>query len=61
MKGLGWKIIPLKQIADKAMEKCPDILKCLVVRRTNNSVMLKRQRRIYRRYSNDVENIVNQK
>jgi len=40
----GGKIIPLKQIADKAMDKCPDILKCLVVKRTNNSIVLKKDR-----------------
>ncbi len=52
----GGKIIPLKQIADKAMEKCPDILKCLVVRRTNNSVMLKKDRDAFiDDISNDVE------
>jgi len=34
----GGKIIPLKKIADEAMEQCPNIKKCVVVKRTGNEV-----------------------
>ena len=34
----GGKIIPLKKIADEAMMQCPNIKKCVVVKRTGNSV-----------------------
>ena len=34
----GGKIIPLKKIADEAMEQCPNVKKCVVVKRTGNSV-----------------------
>ncbi len=34
----GGKIIPLKQIADEALVQCPDIKKCIVVKRTGNQV-----------------------
>ena len=34
----GGKIIPLKQIVDTALKKCPDVKKCLVVKRTGNKV-----------------------
>ena len=36
----GGKNIPLKKIADKALEQCPDIKKCLVVKRTGNKINL---------------------
>ena len=34
----GGKIIPLKKIADEAMMQCPNIKKCIVVKRTGNLV-----------------------
>ena len=34
----GGKIIPLKKIADEAMMQCPNIKKCVVIRRTGNQV-----------------------
>ncbi len=34
----GGKIIPLKQIADEALIQCPNVRKCLVVKRTGNRV-----------------------
>ena len=34
----GGKIIPLKKIADEALLQCPDIKKCVVVKRTGNQV-----------------------
>ncbi|MDC0195137.1 acetate--CoA ligase [Alphaproteobacteria bacterium] len=37
----GGKTIPLKEIADKALEQCPEIKKCLVVKRTGAEINLK--------------------
>ena len=34
----GGKIIPLKEIADEALTKCPNVKKCVVVKRTGNEV-----------------------
>ena len=34
----GGKIIPLKKIADEALLQCPNVRKCLVVKRTGNQV-----------------------
>ena len=34
----GGRIVPLKANADKAMESCPTVEKCIVVRRTGNDV-----------------------
>ena len=34
----GGKIIPLKKITDEALEKCPNVKKCIVVKRTGNKV-----------------------
>ena len=34
----GGKIIPLKQIADEALLQCPEVKKCLVIKRTGNQV-----------------------
>ena len=34
----GGKIIPLKTIADEAMVQCPNVKKCVVVKRTGNTV-----------------------
>ncbi len=43
----GGKIIPLKQIVDTALEKCPDVKKCLVVKRTGNKVNWVESRDVY--------------
>tara|TARA_Y100000590_G_scaffold31353_1_gene34685 strand:- start:1755 stop:3812 length:2058 start_codon:yes stop_codon:yes gene_type:complete len=34
----GGKIIPLKKIADEALTQCPNIKKCVVVKRTGNDI-----------------------
>ena len=34
----GGKIIPLKAITDEALRKCPEVKKCIVVKRTGNKV-----------------------
>ena len=34
----GGKIIPLKKITDEALEKCPNVKKCIVVKRTGNEI-----------------------
>jgi len=34
----GGKIIPLKEIADEALKNCPNVKKCIVVKRTGNKV-----------------------
>jgi len=34
----GGKIIPLKKITDEALERCPNVKKCVVVKRTGNEV-----------------------
>jgi len=34
----GGKIIPLKKITDEALKNCPDVKKCVVVKRTGNDV-----------------------
>ncbi len=34
----GGKIIPLKKIADEALQKCPNVKKCVVIKRTGNEV-----------------------
>ena len=43
----GGKIIPLKKITDKALEKCPNIKKCLIVRKTGNKVNIVPERDEY--------------
>ena len=43
----GGKIIPLKKTVDKALEKCPGVKKCVVVKRTGNCVNLVEDRDIY--------------
>jgi len=43
----GGKTIPLKLTADKALETCPDVKKCLVFKRTNKEVELKKDRDIF--------------
>lgn len=34
----GGKIIPLKKITDEALENCPNVKKCVVIKRTGNEV-----------------------
>ena len=40
----GGKIIPLKQNADKALKNCPEVKKCIIVRRTNTEITFKKKR-----------------
>jgi acetyl-CoA synthetase len=40
----GGKIIPLKQNADKALKNCPEIKNCIIVRRTNADITIKKKR-----------------
>ncbi len=40
----GGKIIPLKKIADEALSQCPNVKKCVVVKRTGNQVSWDDQR-----------------
>ena len=34
----GGKIIPLKKITDEALQNCPNVKKCVVVKRTGNEI-----------------------
>ncbi len=43
----GGKTIPLKLTTDKALETCPDVKKCLVIKRTNKKIELKKDRDIF--------------
>ena len=43
----GGKTIPLKLTTDKALETCPDVKKCLVVKRTNKEIELKKNRDLF--------------
>ena len=43
----GGKTIPLKKITDKALEQCPNVKKCVVVKRTGNEVKLIKERDVY--------------
>jgi len=43
----GGKIIPLKLTTDKALESCPDVKKCLVVKRTNKEIKLIKDRDLF--------------
>ena len=52
----GGKSIPLKATTDKALETCPDVKKCLVIKRTNKDINLKDGRDVfYDDLINDVE------
>ena len=52
----GGKNIPLKEIVDQALENCPDIKKCLVIKRTGNNVAMKKGRdEFYNDIIKDVE------
>ena len=43
----GGKIIPLKNTTDKALETCPNVKKCLIIKRTGNRINLVKDRDIY--------------
>ena len=43
----GGKNIPLKNIADKALESCPNVKKCLVVKRTGGNINLVEGRDVF--------------
>ena len=43
----GGKIIPLKKITDEALTQCPDVKKCVVVKRTGNEVNWVEGRDVY--------------
>ena len=43
----GGKIISLKQIVDTALKKCPDVKKCIVIKRTGNKVNWVESRDLY--------------
>ena len=43
----GGKIIPLKKITDKALESCPNVQKCLIVKRTGGKVNIVKNRDLY--------------
>ncbi len=43
----GGKTIPLKETTDKALESCPNVKKCLVVKRTNKEIELKKDRDLF--------------
>ncbi len=43
----GGKIIPLKETTDKALETCPNVKKCLVIKRTNKKINLMKDRDVY--------------
>ena len=40
----GGKTISLKQNADKALKNCPEVKKCIIVRRTNTEITFKKKR-----------------
>ena len=40
----GGKIIPLKKIADEALTQCPEVKKCVVIKRTGNQVNWENER-----------------
>ncbi len=43
----GGKTIPLKLTTDKALESCPDVKKCIIVKRTNKEIELKKDRDLF--------------
>jgi len=53
----GGKIIPLKKIVDEAMMQCPNVKKCVVVKRTGNSVNWVEERDVsYEKITSNVSN-----
>ena len=54
----GGKNIPLKKITDEALEKCPNVKKCVVIKRTGNEVSWNDERDVwYHDITNNVSNI----
>jgi len=51
----GGKKIPLKNITDNALESCPDVKKCLVVKRTGEKINMINERDVY--YNDLVKNV----
>ncbi len=51
----GGKTIPLKLTTNKALETCPNVKKCLVIKRTNKTVEMKSGRDVY--YEDIVKNV----
>ena len=51
----GGKIIPLKKITDEALNDCPNVKKCIVVKRTGNEINWVDGRDIY--YSEMIKNV----
>ncbi len=43
----GGKIIPLKETTDTALENCPNVKKCLVVKRTNSKINFVKDRDVF--------------
>ena len=43
----GGKIIPLKNTVDKALETCPNVKNCLVIKKTNNKINFVKTRDVY--------------
>ena len=43
----GGKKIPLKETTDKALEQCPNVKKCLIVKRTDKEIKLVKDRDVY--------------
>jgi len=43
----GGKIIPLKEITNEALDKCPNVKKCIVVKRTGNYVNMNNDRDVW--------------
>ena len=43
----GGKTIPLKLTTDKALESCPNVKKCLVIKRTNKNIDLDKDRDLF--------------
>ena len=43
----GGKIIPLKNTVDKALETCPNVKNCFIIKRTNNKINLIKGRDVY--------------
>ncbi len=43
----GGKKIPLKLITDQALETCPEVKKCLIIKRTNENLKLKNDRDVF--------------
>ncbi len=51
----GGKTIPLKEITDEALIKCPNVKKCIVVKRTGNSVNMTSERDVW--YEDIIKNV----